>query len=278
MFDGANTHESSAMSNRDTTELKVLDCVARELAETTSVKEVKAVRDKAEAARKYAQSATLGLRIQNQAAELKLRAERRAGELLAELVTHGGDRKSKSRDEILKLADLGIDRNQSARWRREASVPEPIFDQYISAANQLGRDITAEGLLRLERKLSGRPRLRRPPRPTAVKHNGRTGAFYDLEQFFENGTAIPLSDCDASASEEPVREMFAELNDHRKLLEEILKPLCKDGNATLKPPERRIILRLLRDFAELAGRIERSCRSYFARDESRSGRGAISID
>jgi hypothetical protein len=246
------------MSNRIATELRVLDRVACELAEMTSVTEVKAIRDKAEAARKYAQSATLGLKLQNQAAELKLRAERRAGELLAELVTHGGDRKSRSRDANLKLSDLGIKPSQSARWRREAAVPEQVFVQYISAANKLGQEITSEGLLRLERKLSGRPRSRRLLESRCVNPNGQIGEIHDLEPIFENGTRYQPARYDTRGSEEPVSELFGELNDHRNLLEQILKPLGRKENATLGRSERRMLIRLLRDIEVLVGRLERS--------------------
>ena len=103
-------------SNRRPRELKVLDKLAHALAETRNLTEIKSLRDKAEAARKYAQSAALSLKIQNRAAELKLLAERRAGELLNELVAHGGNRRSSSHTENLKLSDLGIDHNQSSRW------------------------------------------------------------------------------------------------------------------------------------------------------------------
>jgi hypothetical protein len=49
------------------------------------------------------------------------RAERRAGELLAESgPEHGGDRRSKSQPDTLKLSDLGLSRSQSSRWQRIA--------------------------------------------------------------------------------------------------------------------------------------------------------------
>jgi hypothetical protein len=51
-------------------------------------------------------------------------AERRAGELLEEMKKNGerdagkgGDRKSLSRDKIVKLPDLGTTFNQSSRWK-----------------------------------------------------------------------------------------------------------------------------------------------------------------
>ncbi len=60
-------------------ELKALHAVARDIAENSDLKEVKAIRDRAEAARHYAQSNGMGLKTQNQAAEVKLRAERESG-------------------------------------------------------------------------------------------------------------------------------------------------------------------------------------------------------
>ena len=105
-------------------DLKILNRVAQALAETKDLKELKSLRDKAEAARQYIENARLGQSLQNYAAELKLRAERRIGKLLIELIPHGGNRRSSSHDGNLKLADLGINANQSSRWRRETAVPE----------------------------------------------------------------------------------------------------------------------------------------------------------
>jgi len=62
-------------------ELAILDEARRLLMESGSLEDIKSVRDRAEAIRQYAQSAALGLELQNRAAEVKLLAERRAGEL-----------------------------------------------------------------------------------------------------------------------------------------------------------------------------------------------------
>jgi hypothetical protein len=135
-------------------ELKALQDMSRGIAENTDLKEVKAIRDRAEAARHYAQSNGMGLKTQNQAAEVKLRAERRAGKLLAGLIKRGGDRKSTTHNEHLKLSDLGIDHNQSARWQREAAVPDDVLEEYLAATKEDGKPITASGLLRLKRMLA----------------------------------------------------------------------------------------------------------------------------
>ena len=56
----------------------LLEDAGRALAEAKTIDEIKTIRDKAEAVRQYARSASLGLQIQNYAAEVKLRAERKA--------------------------------------------------------------------------------------------------------------------------------------------------------------------------------------------------------
>jgi hypothetical protein len=103
------------MGGKNAHELVLLDQAGQALAEARSLDEIKIVRDKAVAVRKYAQSASLGLDVQNRAAEVKLRAERQAGKLLAELMLRGGDRRSKGHSDRLKLNDLGLTSNQSKR-------------------------------------------------------------------------------------------------------------------------------------------------------------------
>jgi hypothetical protein len=130
-------------------ELKILAEIAQSLGEITDLREVKSLRDRAEAARHNAQIAGLGLNFRNQAAEVMLRAERRAGKLLANLINHGGNRKTRSHVENSKLSELDIDHNQSARWQREASVPDAVFEEHIAVLKKAGKEITARGLLRL---------------------------------------------------------------------------------------------------------------------------------
>lgn len=67
------------MSKRVTHALAILENAGRSLAQAKTLDEITSLRDKAEVARQYVKSATLGLQIQNLAAALKLRAERKAG-------------------------------------------------------------------------------------------------------------------------------------------------------------------------------------------------------
>ncbi len=63
----------------------VLSQAARMLAEARSLDDVKAIRDRAEAARAYAKAADLGDDAVGYASAIKLNAERKAGQLLAEM-------------------------------------------------------------------------------------------------------------------------------------------------------------------------------------------------
>src|SRR5262249_6349566 len=129
-----------------TRELNVLNQAARTLNAANSLEEIKAIRDKAEAARNYVKAAKLGLDMQNCAAEVKLRAERKAGAILRSLKLRGGDRKSKGYSAHLKLEDLGISHDQSKRWQRIASVSDDQFAQYLKRMTEQGREITSAGL------------------------------------------------------------------------------------------------------------------------------------
>lgn len=137
-------------------ELVLLGEAQRIIAEATSLDQIKDIRDKAEATRKYIESAQLGLVMQNRAAEVKLRAERRAGELLATMKLAGGDRRSE-KSSGTTLEELGISKHQSSRWQREAAVPEEVFERLVKEANSQSQELTTAALLRLARQFV-RPR------------------------------------------------------------------------------------------------------------------------
>lgn len=237
---------------RSTHDLRSLDRVARELAEATDLRDLKDLRDKAEAARSFAKSAALSLEIQNRAAELKLRAERRAGELLGELVRHGGNRRSSYHDGNLKLSDLGINSNQSSRWRREAAIPTSAFEQYLATAMELGQEITAQGLLRLERSLAKDREKSRPIETVLVK---RENGSQKLPTAVRRGAKECLGAGQGDTAEMR-SELWEEAKNHRQLLEEILKPFCRSINATLRQSEKRMVLRLLSEIERLMARLE----------------------
>ncbi len=114
----------------------------------SKVDEVKKVRDQAEALRLYVKQQRGSLVMQNQCAEIKLRAERRAGELLAEKVTPGGDKRSGSRSHDATLKEVGINKSQSSRWQQIAAMPAPKFEQHLSQTQAKGEELTTAGVLK----------------------------------------------------------------------------------------------------------------------------------
>lgn len=153
-----------------------LDTATRLLAEAHSVDEVKAIRDKAEAARVYARQARLGLQAQNHAAEIKLRAERRAGELLADVERDAGGRPGNScqsgtsftpYQEALAAADLP--HRTAARWQELASLPDETFERHVAVTKDLGQELTTSSALRLVGEQRRREQASPPtPRPVSV--------------------------------------------------------------------------------------------------------------
>src|SRR5262245_50404124 len=195
-MDGKNAHERI-----------FLDQAGQAVAEARSLDEIKTIRDKAEAVRKYAQSASLGLDVQNRAAEVKLRAERQAGALLAQLMLRGGDRRSKVHRDRLKLGDLGLTANQSKRWQLQARVPEDLFRQYIKQVRETSKELTSAGLMRIAKQLKARATrdagfsAKRVLRRGSVSRPGRLGR------------ARP-GKWDACSNESPAAELIGELKNH----------------------------------------------------------------
>lgn len=118
----------------------------------TNLDDLKRLRDRCERLRAETVQHELGLELHNEAAEIKLLVERRLGNHLSELKLRGGDRRSERQGQV-RLKDLGIDKNQSARWQQEASVPDDVFADYLSQARAEGQEISSAALLRLAKKL-----------------------------------------------------------------------------------------------------------------------------
>lgn len=119
------------------TDLLLYENARAALAELHRVDEVKEVRDKAVALEAYARQAK-DRELIVQATEVRLRAERRAGELLlamersGDLHAQGGDRRSKFREGILKLEDVGVSGKESMRWKERARLAEPDFERKLA--------------------------------------------------------------------------------------------------------------------------------------------------
>jgi hypothetical protein len=232
------------MDGRGALELTLLGQAGQALAEAQSFDQIKDIRDKAEAVRKYAQSASLGLDIQNRAAEVKLRAERQAGKLLTQMTLRGGDRRSKNRNERLKLDDLGISRNQSTRWQMQARVPENVFREHIKVTCDAGKELTSARLMRLAKQWSDARRTNAPgpENDNGMKRNGGAKGAHP------NGQRLAAN---------PVAEIVSELANHHQLLDNVLRPIYTGEAMTLAAAERRVMRYLLLEIQQLLGRLEK---------------------
>jgi len=133
--------------------LATIDRASKMLAEASSLEDIKAVHDIAQAAVEYAKAARLGAEAARHAAAVKLRAERKAGELLAGLERDGGESTQFGRPTLdarepspyaAALAGSGTTRQDANRWQQVAEVPANEFDSYLDKAAEL----TTAGLLR----------------------------------------------------------------------------------------------------------------------------------
>ena len=142
------------------------DAARRALAAAHRVDEVKAIRDKAEAVRTYAQQAR-DLEMQNMACEIRLRAERRAGQLLLDMEKNPGTRgEGRPRKDGTKrrssrptanpptLEEIGISKDQSAKWQKIALlVDDATFEKALVQAREKNGELTTAALLREIREI-----------------------------------------------------------------------------------------------------------------------------
>jgi hypothetical protein len=240
------------MGGSNSHELVLLDQAGRALAEARSLDEIKAIRDKAEAVRKYAQSASLGLDVQNRAAELKLRAERQAGKLLSQMMLRGGDRRSKSHRNRLKLHDLGLTPNQSKRWQLQARVPEDMFCQHVRQMRDEGKELTSAGLMRLAKRMAGRPSV------LNGHSNGRNGHTkrHRLEPANGGGASNFCRKWDDQPSATAVGEIVCELRNHHHVLDGILSPLYGGEPVPLSTVESRMLRYLMGEIGSLLAQLQ----------------------
>jgi hypothetical protein len=228
-------------------ELALLGQAGQALAEARSFDEIKEIRDKAEAVRKYAQSASLGLDIQNRAAEVKLRAERQAGKLLGQMVLRGGDRRSKNHHDRLKLDDLGISRNQSTRWQMQARVPESVFQEHIRETCQAGKELTSARLIRLAKHWDESGQADEHANGSAVYHRNRR----------DKSAANHSRNVDGRSPTGSLEEIASELVNHYHLLDNILRPIYSGESTTLAAAERRVLRYLLLESQTQLARLQK---------------------
>lgn len=232
------------MSKDEVRVLALVSEMKRALETATTLEDVTRVRNEAEAVRCLVQKAKLGLKMHNEAAEFKLRAERKAGEMLSAAAKPGRRTNGKTyHDGTFKLGELGITRNQSSRWQREAAVPDSIFEAYLREARQAEREVSAAELLRRSAVTS----LPRRAKPLTVSAR-REGKAFVVE-------LMPAQAATRNAGTTSVKELLAEAKNHRALLASILLPYC-ERQQQLEPAARRHAARLLHDLEAVLDQAE----------------------
>jgi len=142
------------------------DAMRIALQDCVNLDEVVDLRNRAIALEEYARRATDKEPLQ-WVNEIRMRAERKVGELLHEMVKHGGDRRSNCQAGNLKptLARLGISGGHSSRWQRLASVSPERFEKGISTMKALGKGLSTSSVMRelgLESNLKSRGKYAKP--------------------------------------------------------------------------------------------------------------------
>jgi site-specific DNA-methyltransferase (adenine-specific) len=129
--------------------------------------DAKAVKDAGEAAIKLAKSRRdIGIEAIIEAQEIVRRAERMIGEMLRQPGAKAGKGRKSKCNTLLHLSELGIDRMESSRFQRIASVPLKDFENWIEDSRMEGEELTQAAALRLaakhqaeERKASRRKKI-----------------------------------------------------------------------------------------------------------------------
>jgi hypothetical protein len=163
------------------TQLVRYEAARHALAECQRIDEVKDIRDKAEAMAAYARQAKDTELIQY-ATEIKVRAERKAGEMLAQSnkATGGqyagngrpivdGQATRPATDAAPRLADMGISKDQSARWQSLAGMSDEHFETAVATAKDTAGQVTTAFMLREANKAKPQGKPRTGPKADAMR-------------------------------------------------------------------------------------------------------------
>ena len=110
-----------------------------------------------EAIQKWAKQSKQSLETQNEIAEYRLRLNRKQGEWIEQNIPEEGakgliqNHLQATQNSRLTLADAGIDRNDSPKFRTLARIPEEKFQNYIRESKENLTEITTNDACRLVR-------------------------------------------------------------------------------------------------------------------------------
>lgn len=95
-----------------------------------------------EAIQKWSKQSKQSLETQNEIAEYRLRLNRKQGEWIEKNIPEEGGNPQLTKNSQLTLADAGIDRNDSPKFRILAQIPEGKFEAYIRESKESLNEIT----------------------------------------------------------------------------------------------------------------------------------------
>jgi N6-adenosine-specific RNA methylase IME4 len=148
----------------------------RQLAEAVTVQDLKTVRDVGEAAVRLAKSRRdVGIEALLEGTEIVRRAERQLGAMLKPRQGRPGKCNS-----ALRLSDFGIERMQSSRFQRIASLSEEQFESWIASCREAKEEMTQAAALKLATKL--KPKV---VEPSIDEYE--SGAVADLGELVQRG-------------------------------------------------------------------------------------------
>ena len=130
------------------------------LAKASSLIEMKQLRDQAAALGVLADAQGFE-RAAQQAKIFQLKAERKAGEWLSQHSRPEGRPRKLGHDVRVissTLEEAGLSPKKAYRWQLEAKVPEPEFRKWLGHLADQGTEISAAGLQRFAKQLTGGPR------------------------------------------------------------------------------------------------------------------------
>lgn len=206
-----------------------------------SVDEVKDIRDKAQAMAAYAKQAN-DTQLIEWATELKVRAERKAGQLLAEMpkatgtLLSGNSPRSHDATTANTLEDMGINKSQSSRWQKLASVPDEQFEQAVSAAKEIAGEVTTSAMLKVAQARNEQPST---PKDTSNKYeilqetiNNLQETLNELTKNLEDAIAENETLLKAFEADDKLAEALAEAKKYRELY--IIERRMKEGEVNGK--------------------------------------------
>ena len=97
------------------------------------------------------------------------RAERRAGELLIESGVSKNNQHSAGRNIRPTLSDLGIDKHESSKFQKVASVPEVEFDKQLDKMKRDNVEITRQKLINVVNEAMKPEPTRLTPQPIFIE-------------------------------------------------------------------------------------------------------------